>query len=210
MNDLANPNLRPEQAHLLLYLSGELPPRDASALERRLAAEPALRDELDALRQVHVELNRAFAAADAAEPIDARVRSAERLAARVVAQWQVDRATARRTAAAAAPRRAARNVPVWLYPLSAAALVMVGLGVWSLSVNDPAVTSLDDGIAGVDHAPPVGQGAAADLLPEWMYEGIASHGDGDELAVSTVPGVDGISSMESGLAELQLLRDSLQ
>lgn len=132
----------PAPAQLLLYLAGELPEPQRAALDRRLATDEALRADLDDLRASHEAFTAGLAAADAAEPIDVRLRGIDRGMARVFKQWNVDRLRAKPLSAGDAGLARFRRVPIWLYPLAAAAAVALMLGVWSLAVRDPSGTPI--------------------------------------------------------------------
>ncbi|HRK30585.1 MAG TPA: hypothetical protein PLD59_05855 [Tepidisphaeraceae bacterium] len=129
MNDVDD---NPEQAQLLLYLANEMPPAPRQALEKRLEADADLRDHLAALREADSSLNQGLAGLDAAEPIEVRLRSAERETVRSLRQWHIDRSINQTPQSA---RLRVRRVPFWLYPLTAAAVVLVGLGLWYLSFD---------------------------------------------------------------------------
>jgi hypothetical protein len=136
------PTAHPDQLLLLLYLSNEMSLNERRALENRLAGDTALRRQLEALQETEAAVNQGLSALDASDAIDNRARAAERQVARALAQWQVDRLA---RPAAADTRTKIRRVPVWLYPLSAAAVVMVCLGLWYLSFDRNDDGSLADG-----------------------------------------------------------------
>lgn len=179
-----------EQQQLLLYLAGELPADQARAIDTRLASDAALRAELESLRAAEAMLHQGLRTADAAEPIDAHLRLIDRGVGRMLQQWQVDRAT-RPTVATQA--RKSRRLPLWLYPLTAAAIVAVGLGTWSLTL-------------GPDNEGPA-PGATAvnteeELIPDWMLETVS----GDGVAMNDEPAL----LLEEQAAQLRLLSDALQ
>lgn len=115
----------------LLYLSGEMPPAERRAFELELSRDAGLQRELETLREAEAAFNQGLSSLDAAEPIDARVRSAERQWSRSLAQWQVNRLSETTEPAVIRLKR----FPLWLYPLSAAAVVLIALGGWYLSFD---------------------------------------------------------------------------
>ncbi len=197
--------IHPDHAQLLLYLAGELSPGERHAIESKLAGDGALRQELDALRTAESAINQGLSSLDAQEPIDARMRSVDRQVSRLLSQWQVDRLT--QTAQPATSRRI-RRVPVWLYPLSAAALVMVCLGVWYLSFDRNAdgtlVMSNDDldlpsSVDGRTDARPDGrrwdEPGEEDLTPD--------------VALGST-GVDSFGALEQEMARYMAISEALQ
>jgi hypothetical protein len=112
-------HLQNNEAILLMYLGGELPPGDRDEVEQMLASDPNLRGELDALRATQEQLTGFFSRADAATPLPLARPVAVRQVARAIRQWQDDRAGAAR----AESRRRIR-LPWWVYPSAAAAAIL--------------------------------------------------------------------------------------
>ena len=108
------------QSLLVLYVAGELTNGDKVALEKRLAADPALAADLERLREAQV------VCADALRDGDDQIRLpvsegvAVRRVTRAMAQWQVDRA---RMVPANTPK--GWRIPWWAYPTAAAAIGQV-------------------------------------------------------------------------------------
>src|SRR5829696_4788295 len=104
-------------AVLLMYLADELPGEDRARVERMLADDGALRDQLERLRAAQDAVAGALALADAARPLPGSAAAGVRQVGRMIRTWQVDRLT--RTAAAH-DRHAPRNLrfPYWSYPLA--------------------------------------------------------------------------------------------
>jgi anti-sigma factor RsiW len=179
-------SVHPDQARLMLYLAGEMSSQERRSFEAVLAQDARLRQELDVLRQIESGVNKSLSAADASESISGRLPVIEKHVARALAQWQVDRLT---LSAPAVPRTRIRRVPVWLYPLSAAAAVMVCLGVWWLSLET-------ENVAQQPLNPP----------PAFLS------GDPDapfDLSLADV-GSDTFSDLERDMAMLQTLNETLQ
>lgn len=121
---------------LLLYLAGELPADQRAEAERQLAADAALRAELDRLRETYGWLEGALAASDAAAGPAPSQAVAVRRVGQAVRRWHAERLA--RPPADARPRRGDRSVLVsllrrqWVYPAAAAAVVlMTFLASWS-------------------------------------------------------------------------------
>lgn len=83
------------QRQLMKYLHGELDPARAREFERRLEAEPELRDELEAMRAV-------WASLDTPAPAPAPPHLVERTVARLAAEPRIGWSPGLRWAAAAA------------------------------------------------------------------------------------------------------------
>lgn len=209
----------PVSAQLLLYLNGELPDTQRQAIDRQLQADPALRRELEQLRSVESSIKTTLAEADAAEPIDVRLRGIDRGMSHLFRQWNVDRLTARPTADDVR-RTPFRRVPLWLYPLAAAAAVALLLGVWSLVLREPTAVP----IAGIDTTEqPDDNDPTANPGPEVADRGFDSANlpaDGDEpdefsehlASVEWNPlgdvGGDSLATLERDYHSLQLLQFS--
>jgi len=123
-----------DESVLLLYLAGELSAQQRAVVERRLAAEPALREEKGRLEAAQAAVAEWFTREDAAlaaGDTEGRGR-ASAAAVRRVSRAFVERRLAVEEAARAA---AAKNdsiwpkslLPRWAYPLTAAAAIIVGL-----------------------------------------------------------------------------------
>src|SRR5688572_32911208 len=109
-------------AVLMMYLADELPTEDRARVERILADDAAMRDELDRLRAAQESVDGALAGADAARPLPGSEAAGVRQVGRMIRHWQVERLT---RAAGAHDRNAPRALrfPYWSYPLAAAAAV---------------------------------------------------------------------------------------
>jgi hypothetical protein len=110
---------------LLMLLSGELPDAAAKALAQRLQEDWGLRQRYAALAENLESLHRNVAADDAAHPLATSAAVATRQVGRAMRQWQADQlALVRR------PTAARRSLPIWAYPLAAAAMIVVGFFCW--------------------------------------------------------------------------------
>jgi anti-sigma factor RsiW len=120
-----------DDEQLLLYMADELDGEPRQRLEARLNSSPALRARLDALRGDEAALAGAFASLDKAEAV--ATAAPTRSAVRAVNQWNVERLAARSRDAKAPRKHASRW---WMYPMVAAALLMIGMFVWWRQVQD--------------------------------------------------------------------------
>lgn len=189
-----NDPLDQDELELLLYLAEELPADRRAAMTRRLAGDASLRARLDALRIAQDSVAAHLAATDRAEPIDIRLRGIERNMSRMLRQWQVDRAV-RAAQPASASRQGHRRVPFWLYPLATAAVVLVTLGLWSLTVKQ------DDGAGAMadNSDDPASQPFYAAILP-----------GGDEPATDPADASDSLATLERDFARYQAINFALQ
>lgn len=124
--------LENNEAILLLYTAGELPPEDRAEVEQMLARDPALRAALEDLRALEQGTAALCAAADAVAPRP-RVDAAVRRLAPVLARYAADAAAP----PAPAPRRRL-HVGWWAYPVAAAAAIVIGLILWAIFAPAPS------------------------------------------------------------------------
>ena len=122
--------LQNNEAVLLMYLAGELPPEDRREVEQLLAGDISLRRELESLRRLQADLDDALAIADAAEPVTGQWSAARQVAA------AVGPAHARRLAATPPAPQHRLHFTWWAYPASAAAAVLVAMLVWWSSLHN--------------------------------------------------------------------------
>ena len=118
---------------LLMYLAGELPDEDRAEVDRRLARDPALRAELESLREAHDSFAAALPALDRVERLPAPQGPGVRRVVRAMEQWQAGRLAA---VVAPAPVKTLRY-PWWAYPLAAAASVVIAFVVWWGNADRP-------------------------------------------------------------------------
>jgi anti-sigma factor RsiW len=189
-----NEQINSEQAQLLLYLAGELSTTERRALEAKLSADTSLRQQLADLQRIETSINQTLSAIDASDMLQSRLPSVERQTFRAIAQWNVDRHA---PAAPAAARMRVKRVPVWLYPLAAAALVMVGLGIWWLSLE-----ALPDGVLVRANPQRPDRNWFDDFAPENLEEGL-------DLALGDT-GSDSFEQLERDMSMLQATTENLQ
>jgi hypothetical protein len=119
--------LENNEALLLMYICGELPEEDRAEVEQMLASDGGLRMELEEMRSTLAESMESISALDRFEPITASAETiTRRNVTKAMNQWKVDRLLARPIET---PRRAWRY-PMWVYPTSAVASILVGVLVW--------------------------------------------------------------------------------
>jgi hypothetical protein len=121
------------ESALMMFLAGELPAEDHAVVERRLAADPDLRAQLDELRSAYRAVEDAIAAGDATQRVALPEASAARRVGQAVRSWQ-----ARRLAQPRERELGGRlNLPRWVYvTASCAAAVIVALGIWGIRAEN--------------------------------------------------------------------------
>ena len=115
-----------DEAILMMYVAGELPPADIAEVDRRLAADVGLRRDLDRLRDADHRFTSAMRALDGASRPAVPESSGVRRVKRMIRQWHADR-LARQAPAVPVPDM---RFPWWAYPLAAAASIVVAFMVW--------------------------------------------------------------------------------
>jgi anti-sigma factor RsiW len=137
----------PELEHrLLLYAAGELGADDAEQVERELSENPDARAALSGLRALMGETQTGLAAVEAKDEVSPRaVRRASDRAVRAVFGWVEGEKESRLLRSR--DRGALAEGAVWRYarwPLAAAAVLVVGLMIWTFG-SDP--TAQREGLA---------------------------------------------------------------
>lgn len=119
--------LQNNESILLMYLAGELGSEDRVEVEQMLERDPAMKAELQELRQAQALANDVLARLDAADPIAADSVSVRKIS-RHMRQWQVDRAEA---LANQQPERKLKYA-WWIYPAVsvAAASILFAFLMW--------------------------------------------------------------------------------
>jgi anti-sigma factor RsiW len=127
-------NLESQEAVLLMYLADELSEPDRAEVERQLAANPAMRVELDVLRRINEQILSNLDTLDSSERIPTIDASTIHRLSREMVRHQVE-LTMR--SAAPAPTWQSRSWPWWAYPVaSVAAAVFLVIGLWGFRVID--------------------------------------------------------------------------
>ncbi len=133
------------EGRLLLYVAGELSAEQAEMVQRELAESPAAREALEGIRGLLEETAAGLATLEAAERVSIRsVRRASDRAVRAVFGWVVGESQAR--VLRASDRSSLSDGVVWRYarwPLAAAAVLVVGLMVWTFG-TEPTGDSIAD------------------------------------------------------------------
>src|SRR5688500_8710003 len=125
MQTLLN-QLQDDEALLMMYAADELSAEDRARVERRLAEEPALREQLESVRELSGSIHDAIGELDGGSRLHVSEGVAVRKVARVMRQWQYDRM-------APPPPEAPEDqlrFPWWSYPLATAAAVLLAFLVW--------------------------------------------------------------------------------
>lgn len=210
---------------LLMLLSGELPAADAQALAQRLQDDVALRQRYAHLAETLDHYHGIFVAADAAEPLNSSPASAARQFAKAMRQAQADRLA---MPARIVPSR--RLMPTWAYPVSAAALLVVGFLVWwTYRTAAPPVDTVADNtpqVTAPTPAAPAPQPLVQDTnqnTPSPDADQPPDNADNDELAAAQIVvfGIDpsaeryrrgssvSLDAAERDAAELDVLSSSV-
>jgi len=117
------------EALLLMFLSGELPPEDRAEVEQMLAGDAGLRAELARIESAYEFAISSLAELDADRAAVPGENHAIRQAKRAMKQWQIDRLN--RTPASVPAAR--RRIPTWAYPAAVAAMLLIGtLTYWGI------------------------------------------------------------------------------
>jgi hypothetical protein len=126
--------LQSNEAVLLMYLADELPGGDRTEVERMLAVDAGMREQLERLREAYGRVADEVARADASTRPAVSEGAAVRRVGRAMRQWH-----ARRLAEAPAPAAAPVGLryPWWAYPLAAAASVVIAFLVWWGNTDRP-------------------------------------------------------------------------
>lgn len=143
--------LKDRQAILMMHLAGELPGEDSARVEQMLAADASLQSELESLRQLQQGVMDHLDAGEARTHAAPGEEAAVRRVLREMRRHQVELMARPQPAPAASVRR----WPAWSYGLaSAAASIIVLIGLWGMGVFDRNVTP-GDGIGPVADSQPV-------------------------------------------------------
>lgn len=120
--------LENNEAVLLMYMAGELPDADRAEVEQMLAADPALRASLAEMTSMHDHMIAMLSQADSALHLSRR-EAAVRQVSLAINQAKVD--GLRAPAPASHPARSRTRIPVWAYPVAAAALLVIGIMIFN-------------------------------------------------------------------------------
>ena len=156
-----------DEGVLLMYLAGELPDDDRAEVEQRLARDPALRAELESLREAHDGFAAAMPALDRVERLPAPQGPGVRRVVRAMQLWQAGRLAAE---PAPEPVKTLRY-PWWAYPLAAAASVVIAFVVWWGNAERPQLRR--DATAYEDRDYSVYDAVGNDVAAAWAMGGTA-------------------------------------
>lgn len=160
-------------ASLMRYVAGEMPAADREALERRLAGDPSLAAELEALRAAERICYDALDRGDRQTRLPVGEGVAVRRVTRSMHQW-----LARRHAPAAEPKRRGLLLPWWCYPTAAAAAVIVAFLVWSVRQE----VGPTEPVVGIGQFQEMQQ----DQLADWMDSSLAMDSENVVVAVDSI------------------------
>src|SRR5688572_3307495 len=125
MQTLLN-QLQDDEALLMMYAADELSAEDRARVERRLAEEPALREQLESVRELSGSIHDAIGELDGGSRLPVSEGVAVRKVTRVMRQWQIDRMA---PPPVEEPEDQLR-FPWWSYPLATAAAILLAFIVW--------------------------------------------------------------------------------
>ncbi len=134
--------LENNEAVLMLYLSGELPPEDHVEVEQQLASDASLRCELEALEGLQNEFTFALSEADnqSMPPIlqSLKQAAAVKRVSRALVKFQLERPQIASSQDIPVFVRSLR-LPSWSYPFATAAMILIGwVAYWGFSSGGPS------------------------------------------------------------------------
>jgi anti-sigma factor RsiW len=146
--------LENNEAVLLMYQAGELPDADRAEVEQMLAADPALRRALAEMTSLHDHMTSMLSQADSALHLSRREAAVRQVS---LAINQAKAESRRAPAPVLQPARSRARIPVWAYPVAAAAMLVIGIMVFNHK-QPPGTTPGGEGVpvAIVIPAPPDG------------------------------------------------------
>jgi anti-sigma-K factor RskA len=185
LHDLEN-----NEAILLMYLAGELPPDDQIEVEQQLASDEGLRAEFDRLRETHAAMKELLSAANISSQSE---ETAVRQTVRAMVRFQLEHRE--KQDAVVEERRRRLRLPTWIYPFAAAAMLIIAYVAWwgfSNNSNGPGKLALQLPDSNTDE--PGG------IQSEMQRRGLAplsSLGvdDGDRELLALAPGSYDVASM---------------
>ena len=125
--------LESPEAVLLMYVADELPAADRAEVERKLAADPRLRAQLERVRDAYAGFATAMQAADESARLSVPQAVGVQRVVRSIRKWHAGRIV-RTPAQAEVPTL---RYPWWAYPLAAAASVVIAFLVWWGNADRP-------------------------------------------------------------------------
>lgn len=125
--------LESTEAVLLMYVADELPPADRTEVERKLAADPRLRAELERVREAYAGFMTAMQTVDESVRLPVPQAVGVQRVVRSMRKWHAGRIV--RTPAQT--EQPSLRYPWWAYPLAAAASVVIAFLVWWGNTDRP-------------------------------------------------------------------------
>jgi anti-sigma factor RsiW len=167
--------LENNEAVLLMYLAGELTETDRAEVDQMLAGDAALRLSLAELVSMQDQMSAAFAQADGALHLSRR-ESAVREVSRAINNAKVT--ALQNPKSNAQPQRSRARIPFWAYPVAAAAMLVIGIMIFTSSHQHPAVVANPDAVKAV---------AIADVLPRIGSDDSLTPVEKEAYEVATLP-----------------------
>ncbi len=177
------------QQSAILFLAGEMPLAERAAFSQRLTTDSVAAAEFTQVESAWIGAHVAIEHADRAVSLAASADAGARWFGRRVAQWHVDRLAPTKVAS---PGKSAKNLPIWTWPLAAAAVVVLGLGIWTLMPDTPGTL--------ISPLPGAGMGEFPVAMIDAREELWA------DLAQTVDPSL-GLADLENQAAALSVLRD---
>jgi len=134
-------HLENNEAVLLMYLAGELPDADRAEVEEMLKGDPALRMELAELAAMQDHMTAVLKHDDSTQ-IFSRREAAVREVAKAINTAKIE--ALRKPQPVAQSKRTTSRIPVWAYPVAAAAILVIGIMVFS-GKHQPVQVATGDG-----------------------------------------------------------------
>lgn len=124
--------LENNEAILMMYLAGELPAEDEGEVDQWLAGDAGMRTELATLAALQLSVTQRLTRQDEANPLSGAAAAGRQFAGAVRRQHLIN------FAKPASPRTYATRRAWLAYPATAAAIILIGMGVWYKNADDPS------------------------------------------------------------------------
>ncbi len=167
--------LENNEAILLMYVFDELSAEDRADVDRLLLTDRGMCAQLEELRASEQAVREALQAADREEPTPVPLAMAQRQADRLISQWSL-----RRLNESAEPPPTKRHHYLWLYPLGAAAAILIG-GLVFWGFHDGGGVAYDPSNVAQNAAPDSQEFFPRPVLSDVQVAFLRSFDTGDEL-----------------------------
>jgi hypothetical protein len=168
--------LENNEAVLLMYLAGELPPDDRAEVELLLAGDAALRAEFERLRGAYDAFGSGMRVLDSATRLPVPEATSVRRVGAAMRQWHA----ARQARPPARPRLPELRYPWWAYPAAAAASVVIAFLVWWGNSDRPERVVYHAPVFVTDYDQPAGPQFDAEDVAAWWGVRSADGAEGSD------------------------------